>query len=227
MRGGEILIAVNTARRDVTIGEAVLRGAGLLARAGIENARLNAEVLLRHVLGLQREQFYLSTARRLGEEEQAGFEIALRRRIEHEPVAYITGRKEFWSRDFLVGRAVLIPRPETEVLVEVGLEIARRTQFDSGLRILDVGTGSGAIAVTFAKELPAAEITATDLSAAALQIARENAQRHEVADRIHFLNGDLFDALDEQEAVFHLVVCNPPYIGSADLAALPPEIRVW
>ena len=224
---GDILIAENTAEKYLTLGQAVLRGARFLSAAGIESARLDAEVLLRHVLGLQSEQFYLSTERRLGEEEQAGFVIALRRRSEHEPMAYITGRKEFWSRDFLVAPAVLIPRPETEILVEVGLEIARRAQVESGLRIIDVGTGSGAVAVTLAKELPQAEIAATDISAAALQIARENAERHGVADKIRFLEGDLFGALGKEGSIFHLVVCNPPYVGKADLAALPPEIRSW
>jgi len=222
-----VLLGENSAEGYLTLDQAALSGARFLAAAGIDSPRLDAEVLLRHVLGLEREQLYLRTERRMGEEEQARFQLALWRRSQHEPVAYITGRRDFWSLEFSVTPAVLIPRPETELLVEVALESARRLEVKSGLKILDVGTGCGAIAVSLAKELPQAEISATDVSAAALQVARENAARHGVTARIQFLQGDLFGPVDEKKNDFHFIVANPPYVRSTDLAALPPEICEW
>jgi release factor glutamine methyltransferase len=204
----------------------VLRDATkLLQAAGIESARLDAEVLMCHALRIEKSQLYLSFDERLEPSARYQFDIFAMRRVRREPVAYITGRQEFWSRDFLVTPDVLIPRPETERLVEISLECAGAFDGDSPLRILDVGTGSGAIAVTMAKELPQAQVIATDISLVALKIARHNATCHRVADRIQFVGGNLFDAIRERG--FHLIVANPPYVRRGDFAALAPEVSQW
>jgi release factor glutamine methyltransferase len=148
----------------------------------------------------------------------------LLRRARQEPVAYITGRKEFWSLDFVVTPDVLIPRPETELVVEVALEHAKRCSGKSQLQILDLGTGSGAIAISLAKELPQAKMAVVDVSAAALQVARRNSERHGVENRIHFLGGDLFEYVGGE---FDLIVSNPPYVRRGELSSLTAEIRDW
>jgi release factor glutamine methyltransferase len=142
-------------------------------------------------------------------------------------VAYITGRREFWSRDFLVTPAVLVPRPETELLVEtvVGLYEAESQISDLKLRILELGTGSGAIAVTLAKEIGGAEIWATDISSEALEVARSNARRHGVEEQIRFLAGSLFEPLRDRPSFFDAIVANPPYVRRDDLATLPRDVR--
>ena len=151
----------------------------------------------------------------------------LERRAAREPLAYITGNKEFWSLDFIVTPAVLIPRPETELLVDLALDCARELPSRQRIKILDIGTGSGAIAVSLAKHLPESEVWAVDISAASLRVAEANAKRHNVAERIRFLQGDLLDALDQVGATFDLILSNPPYVRSAELAGLAPEIRDW
>jgi release factor glutamine methyltransferase len=140
-------------------------------------------------------------------------------------LAYITGQKEFWSLDFLVTADVLIPRPETELLVQTALE--RSGAMSRPVKILDIGTGSGAIAVSLATELRDAQITAVDVSSAALQVARANAERHGVAAQIRFAHGDLFAPLAGERERFDVIVSNPPYIRSGDLAGLAPEIHQW
>jgi release factor glutamine methyltransferase len=208
-------------------------------------------------------EFYLGLDLALDAAAERKFHKLLSRRAGREPVAYITGHKEFWSLDFVVTPAVLIPRPETELLVElalarativpprpfvaphpplspvVGGEGKREGAGDSRsdafacldckppLRILDLGTGSGAIAVSLAKELPQARICAVDVSAAAAQIARLNARRHGVEERMEFFSGDLFEPVAEERGGFDLIVANPPYIRSEDLTGLAPEIREW
>ena len=196
-----------------------------LQAAGIESARLDAEVLMCHTLRLEKSKLYLSFDELLEPRARHHFDIFLMRRMRREPVAYITGRQEFWSLDFLVMPDVLIPRPETERLVEISLECAAAFDSDLPLRILDIGTGSGAIAVTLAKELPRAQVLATDISPAALEIARDNAARHRVADRIQFRVSNLFESI--REGGFHLIVSNPPYVGRGELAVLTPEVSQW
>lgn len=209
------------------LSEVLLDGARCLVSADIDTARLDAELLLGHVLGMTREQLVVDANRLLSPEQSEQYQSFLLRRLQREPVAYITGRREFWSLDFCVSSDVLIPRPETEVLVEVTLKLAAPSGAGQALRILDVGTGSGAIAVALASELPAAEIFATDVSEAALSIARRNALRHQVAKRIRFLQGDLFGALSEIREGFHLIVSNPPYIRHGEIADLDPEVSLW
>jgi release factor glutamine methyltransferase len=196
-----------------------------LRAAGIYSARLDAEVLMCHALRVEKSQLYVSLDEPLELNARRKFSDFLIRRLQREPIAYITGCQEFWSLDFLVTSNVLIPRPETERLVEISLECAGAFDGDLPLRILDIGTGSGALAVTLAKELPRAQVLATDVSPAALEIARHNAARHQVADRIQFLVSNLFELVREHE--FHLIVANPPYVRRGELPALAPEVGQW
>ena len=221
----------NQAERAIRGGRPTLRmsmrnGSRLLGLAAVENARLDAEVLLRHVIGIDKAQLYLRIDEAINAEAEQQFWELLQRRARREPLAYITGQKEFWSLDFSVTPDVLIPRPETELLVDAVLERMRQ-RLKSRAKIIDLGTGSGAIAVCLAKKLPEAQISAVDISSAALRVARANAERHGVADRIRFLHGDLFAPLAEERERFDLIVANPPYIRSGDVAKLEPEIREW
>src|SRR5262245_5572488 len=214
------MTAVETAiapENSFSIRGALLRGAQVLSRAGIENHRLDAEVLLRHVLDMEKEQLYVNGDAPISAGQEAQFRELLLRRLRREPAAYITGHKEFWSLDFVVTPAVLIPRPETEMLVEVVLQYARQLANGSRVKVLDIGTGSGAISVCLAKEQAAMEIVAVDISRVALDVARVNTLCHGVADRIRFLPGDLFAPLIPLLETFDLIVSNPPYIRTGEL----------
>jgi release factor glutamine methyltransferase len=198
------------------------RAAGLLQSAGCASPRLDAELLLCHVLERPRSWLVAHADDALATTQVTDFHGLLARREAREPLAYITGEKEFWSRGFRVTPDVLIPRPETEHLVEAVL-----THFpdrEKPWRFCDIGTGSGCLAVTLACEYPRAVVTATDLSAAALDVARSNAERHGTAGRIDFHAGDLFAALASGSAPFDAIVSNPPYIGIAEMDALEPEL---
>jgi release factor glutamine methyltransferase len=186
---------------------------------GIEQPRADAEVLLAHALGVERIQLYLNYDKPLATEELARFRGFVRRRVAFEPTQYITGKQEFWSLEFRVTPAVLIPRPETEVLVEQALKITG----DSPGLILDLGTGSGAIAVALAHERAAIRVVATDKSWAAVEAARLNAVRNGVADRVYFVVTDLFEALAPRP-VFDIIVSNPPYVSDTEILDLAPEI---
>ena len=205
-----------------TLRSVISDGTALLRRAGVQNPHLDAEVLLSHALAMDKTELYLNLDAPLHLQGER-YRDMLSRRARREPVAYITGLKEFWSLDFLVTPDVLIPRPETELLVEIALERSKLCD-ESELAILDLGTGSGAIAVSLAKELPGGRITAVDVSPAALAIARLNSEGHGVEDKIRFSGGNLFDLVDSQ---FDLIVSNPPYVRQGELAMLPPEIREW
>lgn len=184
-----------------------------------EQPRADAEVLLAHALRVERIQLYLNYDKPLSAEELARFRGFVRRRAAFEPAQYITGKQEFWSLEFKVTPAVLIPRPETEVLVEKALEIAGGGPFV----VLDLGTGSGAIAVALAHERIAVNVVATDKSWAAIEVARINAARHGVIDRVSFAVMDLFEAMAPRP-VFDLIVSNPPYVSDAEFLDLAPEI---
>ena len=188
-------------------------------KQGIENPRLNIELLLAHVLQKRRLDLYLQFERELDEATLARLRELVRRRAEGEPVQYVTGEAPFYGLTFAVNRHVLIPRPETELLVEAVLKWSK-----PGATIVDVGTGSGCIAVTLAKYLPQAQIVAVDASAEALAVARENARRHGVEKSTRFLQGDLVEALPDNVGA-DVVVSNPPYIASGDWATLPKEVR--
>src|SRR5712692_6727546 len=185
---------------------------------------MNAELLLMFTLGCDRAHLYAHTERELTSGEQARYEQALAQRAQGVPAQYITGHQEFWGMDFIVTPAVLIPRPETEQVIEAVLDRAGRAPSPAGfLRIADAGTGSACIALALAKELPQAEIHATDISSAALEIARANAARHQLESHIHFHKTDLLQGLDSN--AFDFVVSNPPYVGESEEDQVQLEVR--
>ena len=197
-----------------------------LTVARVGSPRMNAELLLMFILGCDRAYLYAHPEREFNAEEQARYQEAIAQRSTGIPAQYITGHQEFWGMDLIVSPAVLIPRPETEHVIETVLRLADRVRVSSPgsrLRIVDVGTGSGCIALALAKELPAAEIQATDISPPALEIARANAARHQLEQRICFHQADLLtgfapDSLD-------LVASNPPYVGEAERDQVQLEVR--
>ena len=191
-----------------------------LTDAHIGSPRLNAEILLMFVLNCDRAYLYAHPERELTPEEELRYQEVLARRASGIPSQYITGHQEFWGRDFVVSPAVLVPRPETEHLIEAVLPLAKALPHP---RIADVGTGSGCIAITLAKELPEAEIYATDISAAALEIARTNGARHELEARIKFQETDLLGGLPSD--YFDFIVSNPPYVGESEEDAVQLEVR--
>lgn len=212
---GRILIAVN---RTLPLRDALDRAANRLS--GLTTARRDAEFLLMRVLGRDRAWLLTHPDAQLTGEQPDQFDEWVERRARHEPVQYIVGETEFYGLTLRVTPDVLIPRPETEHVVEALIE---RVPRDRPLRICDVGTGSGAIAVTLAHALPSAELTALDISPAALNIARENAERHGVADRILFARSDLL--AEVRGKTFDAVVSNPPYV--ADTEVLEAQVRLY
>lgn len=194
-----------------------------MASRGIDNARLEAELLLAAVLGLSRLELYLQHDRPLTAEEKEAFRAVVRRRLRREPLQYIVGTTQFRELTLAVDPRVLIPRPETEVLVA---EVLRWAESRRTATAVDIGTGSGAIALSLAKEGPFTRIVATDASADALDVARGNAERSGLADRVEFRHGSLWDALGPDER-FDVVVSNPPYIAEADRDTLAPEVAAW
>jgi release factor glutamine methyltransferase len=198
----------------------VLRGAeSYLTARGVGNPRLNAEHLLAHALGLKRMELYLQFDRPLGEAERAPLRDMVKRRGNREPLQHILGTVEFHGRTFASDKRALIPRPETEQLVEITLEIARPKNSPA---LLDIGTGSGVIALTLALELPGAALHATDLSPDALALAGENAARHELSDRVRFSQADLLPA---EPTFFDIIVANLPYIPTNEIPTLSEEVR--
>ena len=189
------------------------------AERGLSSPRLDAELLLARVLGRDRVSLYTHFDQPLGKEELAGYRELIRRRLAGEPVAYLVGRKEFWSLSFAVDERVLIPRPETEHLVEAVLAALKGRV---GPRVADIGTGSGAVAVALAHDRPDAEVIAVDLSPAALEVARHNAAAHDV--EVEFLEGDLVAPLAAR-GPFFAIASNPPYIREDEMAGLPAEVR--
>jgi release factor glutamine methyltransferase len=189
-------------------------------KKGLDNPRLEAEVLLAHLLGIDRMGLYLNYDRPLKEEERQAYREMIQRRQAGEPLAYIVGSKEFWSLRLAVSPECLIPRPETEHLVEEAVRIGRG--LEPPLRVLEIGHGCGAVAIALAKELDDAEIVATDISAGACSLAQENAAAQGVEGRIRFFLGDLFPIGAEP---FDLICSNPPYIPTAEVLQLAPEIR--
>lgn len=195
-------------------------------KQGIESPRLTIELLLAHLLRKKRLDLYLEFERELDDETLAKLREMVKRRAASEPLQYITGETEFCGLKFLVDRRVLIPRPETELLVE-GVEKrlkAENRRQKSEVKVVDVGTGSGCVAVSLATKLPHAEIYATDASAEALEVARANAKVHKVEKNIRFLKSDLLEELPDSLKV-EVIMSNPPYIAAGELAKLPREVR--
>ncbi|MBW1613758.1 MAG: peptide chain release factor N(5)-glutamine methyltransferase [Deltaproteobacteria bacterium] len=196
---------------------------------GIESPRLCAEVLLSHQLKKTRVELYLEFDQPLNPLEIAGYRSLIRRRLKREPLQYIIGHQEFWSLDFLVSPGVLIPRPETELLVEEALKLWKRNLFSDSRhpKILDLGTGSGVIAISLAKEIQNATLWASDISFKALALAKDNAYHHNLNRRITFRQGDLWQPFSNSSVSFDLILSNPPYIPSEAFKALPPEVRCY
>jgi release factor glutamine methyltransferase len=196
-----------------------------LRQKGIANPRLESELLLSYILGWDRVGLYLNYDMALSSRELEGFRKVIERRIMGEPLPYITGYQEFWSIRFKVGRCVLIPRPETEILVEETLHFIDQEGWQSP-HIIEVGTGCGAIAVSIAKSVPLVKIMATDISAGAIALARENAMDQDVASKIWFVQGDMVSFVRSgMGGIFDLMISNPPYIRRGDIDDLQPEIR--
>ena len=218
-----------------TLREALHHAAQALAEAGSEEAALEAELLLAHALGTDRTHLFQRLPDDLSPDTAAALDALLRRRLAHEPVPYITGRKEFFGLEFEVTPAAIVPRPETETLVELVLGFVSERGL-SAPRIADIGVGCGAIAVSLAVSLPQAEVIAVDLSAEALALARRNAERHGVVERIDFRQGDLLAPLADHpepksgvsrasSRTVDAIAANLPYVRTADFEAGPPEIR--
>lgn len=203
----------------MTIRDTLRNAAARISEAGSDEATLEAEILLMHATGLDRARVYERLGDELPAEQAEAFAAYVQRRLAHEPTPYITGHKEFFALDFEVTRAALIPRAESEMLVELVLLFAQERA--EALTIADIGAGSGAIAVSLAHALPGSHVIATDVSPEALDLARRNAERHGVADRIDFRLGDVLAPLDGQVDV---IVTNLPYVRTDEWRALPPEL---
>nr|WP_092070688.1 peptide chain release factor N(5)-glutamine methyltransferase [Dendrosporobacter quercicolus]NSL48341.1 peptide chain release factor N(5)-glutamine methyltransferase [Dendrosporobacter quercicolus DSM 1736]SDM13695.1 release factor glutamine methyltransferase [Dendrosporobacter quercicolus] len=203
-----------------TIGSILKWTGQYFGEKGVENPRLDAEVLLSHILGMERIQLYVHFEQPLQQHELAEFRAAVKKRATRIPVAYITGCKEFMGLNFTVAPEVLIPRPDTEILVEASLE---RLNNIGQPHILDIGTGSGAIIISLLARLPAACGAAVDISDKALAVAGGNAAKHQVGDRLTLHRGDVYQPVAGQ--TYHAILSNPPYIPDSDIAGLAPEVR--
>lgn len=191
-----------------------------LQRKGIVGARLEAEVLLAYLLRVERVALYVDPGKELSSEQQMAYREMIKRRAAGEPIAYIIGYKEFWSMRCMVSPECLIPRPETEHLVEEVVRIG--SGVEGALRILEIGYGCGAVAIALAKELPSAQVVATDISSSVRVLAEQNAAAQGVQGRVRFVFADLFP---EGEAAFDIICSNPPYIPTSQLLSLPQEVR--
>jgi len=199
------------------------QGAAYLKQRGLPAPRLEAELLLGDLLSLERMALYLSPEKALSLTQYQQFQKHLARRAASEPLQYITGEVEFCDFSLLIRSGVFIPRPETELILEETKNLLPQPKY-----ILDLCTGSGALAIALSRQFPSASVWASDISEAALTLAEENIQRHQLSSRIHLLKGDLFEALETCSGLparFDLIVCNPPYIAEKDRASLPPEVR--
>ena len=204
-----------------TIGSLVKWATDDFRARGIENPRLDAELIVAHALGIDRMRVILDAGRPLEGAELAKLRDLVKRRRSHEPMAYLLGAREFYGLRFRVDARVLVPRPDTETLVDVAL--ARTRHLSMSMRLLDLCTGSGCVAIAIARQRPTAQVFATDLSADAIAVARDNAHRLG-AHRIAFLQGDLFAPL-QADMRFDIVTANPPYIASSEIPTLQPDIR--
>jgi release factor glutamine methyltransferase len=214
--------AIGERREETSIRQLLIEATRLLQEGDLDTLRLDAELLLGHVLGLTRAQIHAHPHRRLDAAALDRYRELIERRRRHEPVAYIIGHKEFYGLDFYVDRRVLIPRPETELLVEKGLEIGRA--ISHRLTLVDVGTGCGAIAISLTVHLPQAIAYALDASPDALEVAALNRRRHGVERRVHLHQGDLLSPLTEP---VDLIVANLPYVSLAEWEQLPRAIAAY
>jgi release factor glutamine methyltransferase len=210
-----------------TIGRLLNWTTDFLREKGADSPRLDAEVLLAHVRGCKRIELYTAFEEPASEELRQQFRELVKQRAAGKPVAYLVGQREFFSLPFEVTPDVLIPRPETELLVVRALDLAKQaplTERQDGIQIADLGAGSGILAVTLAKRLPSSRLTAIDVSSAALAVAQRNAERHGVTERIEWFHSDLFASVPDDRR-FDVIVSNPPYITTAEMAALVGDVR--
>jgi release factor glutamine methyltransferase len=206
----------------VTISEALRRATERLREAGVDSPDHDAEVLLRHVLGWNRARLIADGAKPFSRDPQAAYDAVVDERARRRPLQHLTGTQWFWKDEFIVTPDVLIPRPETELLVEAGLELLGGIERP---RIVDVGTGSGCIALSLASERLDAEVHATEVSEPALSVARDNARKLGLDGRVAFHLGDLLEPVRSLAGSVDLVVSNPPYVGAKELPTLAPEVR--
>lgn len=211
----------------MTIGKALVQATGRLSNSGIAGARTEAERLLCHVLGCKRHELFIRSNEDLSAGALSEFLDCVRRRALREPLQYIVGKEEFRGLEFKVTRDTLIPRPETELLVEQAVLLAKAADNGCDGIFIDLCTGSGCVAVCLAKEMPSAVVYAADISKGALETARENAEKHGVANRIIFVEGDLFAPLTPFDLYgkVSFIVSNPPYVATTDFEKLQPEIK--
>jgi release factor glutamine methyltransferase len=207
----------------VQLKQALTAAVTRLTAGHVPSPRMNAELLLMFTLNSDRAYLYAHPERELGPDEQRRYDSALAERARGVPAQYITGHQEFWGMDLIVSPAVLIPRPETEHVIETVLDLVGQAPTPSPLRIVDVGSGSGCISLALAKELPQAEIHATDISRAALEVARVNAARYQLDYRIQFHQADLLAEFEDNS--FDFVVSNPPYVGESEQDQVQLEVR--
>jgi len=210
----------------MTVLEAIQKSTEFLAKKGVESPRLQTELLLAHQLKMPRMKLYLNFDRVLTAPETDGLRELIKRRAAREPLQHITGSANFCGHEIAVNKNALVPRPETELLAELGWKFLNelKTQNSQFKTALDFGTGTGCIAIAIAAKCPTAKITALDISADALALAKQNAEQNKVAERIGFLLGDGFAALTEKTQ-FDLLISNPPYIASAEIETLDPEVK--
>jgi len=218
--------------KEWRVAEALRWAADFLEFHRVPDPHIDAGVLLAYALGWERKELFIHPERVLSGVEMERFRRMIDRRARREPVQYIVGEVEFLGRRFKVDRDVLIPRPETELLVEEAIDSLEKEDRDGGERgitVLDLCTGSGCIAVSIAREIPYSRVYAVDISEGALEVARENAERHGVGDRIIFLPGDLFEGIEHLglEGEIDLVISNPPYVSKKDIETLQPEVKEY
>jgi release factor glutamine methyltransferase len=218
---------VQPAHPDWTIIELIQWATNYFDSHHIDSPRTTAEILLAHALNARRIDLYLRYDQPLNSDERNHFKALIKRRIDREPVAYIVGSREFWSMDLEVTKDVLIPRPETECLVERAIAHLTRDSNPQPKYILELGTGSGAVLLALASEISQHFYCGTDISIPAIQVARRNAIRHGLTARVHFIAADWLAAFKVQPALFDLIISNPPYIRSGDLDRLQPEIQAY
>lgn len=208
------------------VRDAVQRSAKWLGERGIPTPRLDAELLLAHVLGCKRLDLFMNPERPLDDEERDTYRALITRRANHEPVAYLIGVAGFWKIDVDIDARALIPRPETERIIEIVLQAAGDRR-DHPLRIVDIGCGSGILAISLALEFPNAQVVAVDISEDALALTAQNALKHDVRDRVHPIRGDLLDTLIAKGSKADIIVSNPPYIGESERALMSEGVETW
>lgn len=210
----------------ITLQDALTQAKSMLGHPTVRSAQLDAQVLLCHVLGIERAMLYAYPEREMTLQQEKQYFALIARRKQHEPVAYLTGQKEFYGLDFCVDKRVLIPRPETELLVEIALEMIQRRIANGQIPVIaDIGTGSGAIPISIAVEEPRLPyIYASDISSDALQVAHLNCLRHHVTERVRLLQGNLLSSLPEP---VDLLLANLPYVGTDELRDISPDVQLY